>query len=233
MIPWQELGRTLVPGQSDLLVLARRGEEFVIRVGARILMSSAAHGSEEILAAWASERVADGSKTRVLIGGLGMGFTLRAALRAWPAQARLCVAELLPAVVEWNRGALAHLADRPLDDSRVRVFEGDVADLIERELNAWDAILLDVDNGPNGLTRAANDRLYSPAGLRVSMGALRAGGVLGVWSAAPDTGFRRRLCDAGFRVDERVVRARGHKGVRHTLWLATASGSPRLPDVSS
>ena len=224
MIPWEPLDSAAVPGERRQLTLLRRGTEFVIRAGPVALMSSTAHGSEEALAELACERIADRTDARVLIGGLGMGFTLAAALRTLAPDARVVVAELIPAVVEWNRGPLAHLADRPLADARVSVWEGDVADRIGGERATLDAILLDVDNGPDGLTRATNDRLYSVPGLLGAFSALRAGGVLGVWSVQPDREFARRLTRAGFDVDERTVRARRAKGGRHTLWLANRPG---------
>ena len=221
MIPWQELGRAIVPGQTAPLVLSRRDAEFVIRIGPDILMSSRSHGTEEILAELTCARIADRAAARVLIGGLGMGFTLAAALRHLRPGARIAVAELVPAVVEWNRGPLAHLAGRPIDDPRVSVHETDVADVIRERHDAFDAILLDVDNGPSGLSRASNDWLYSHAGLRAAHRALRERGVLGVWSAIPDRGFTRRLGEAGFEAKEHFARARRTKGGRHTLWLAT------------
>ena len=206
------------------MVLYQRDTEFVIRVGAVALMSSAAHGSEEALAELACSRIAGRVGVRVLVGGLGMGFTLAAALRGVAADARVELAELVPAVVEWNRGPLAHLAGRPLEDVRVAVWEGDVAERIRGARGTFDAILLDVDNGPDAFTVKANDRLYSPAGLRASFAALREGGVLGVWSVAPDREFMGRLSQAGFAAEEQVVRARRGKGGRHTLWLATRPG---------
>jgi spermidine synthase len=221
MIPWTELGRTTVPGEDKPLVLVRRDDEFVIRVGATPLMSSRMHASEEALATQACLRLASPESARVLVGGLGMGFTLAAALRGLSATAKVVVAELVSAIVEWNRGPLADLAGRPLEDSRVTVRVADVAQVLRDSDSAFDAILLDVDNGPDGLTRASNDRLYSSAGLRVALRALRPRGVLAVWSVAPDPEFTRRLGDAGFTVEEQVVRARGTKGSRHVLWLAT------------
>lgn len=220
MIPWQEIGRANVPGDATPLVLWRHGGEFVIRLGPLALMSSAAHGSEERLAELACTRVADRRSARVLVGGLGMGFTLAAALRELPPTANVIVAELIPALVAWNRGPLAHLAGHPLDDPRVSVHEGDVAELLRGAEASLDAILLDVDNGPNGLTRRSNDWLYSPAGLRMAFRVLRGGGALAIWSAAPDAAFSRRLGDAGFEVEEAMVRARRTRGGRHTLWLA-------------
>ena len=221
MIPWQELGRASVPGAEAPLVLLQRGHEFVIRSGPHALMSSTAHGSEEALAELACERIAGRTSTRVLIGGLGMGFTLAVALGRLRSDARVVVAELVPAVVEWNRGPLAQLAHRPLEDPRVVVHEGDVAELIRGKEGAFDAILLDVDNGPNALARESNNWLYSKAGLRSAFRALPSNGILGVWSVAPDRPFTRRLVESGFTVDEQVVRARRTRGGRHTLWLAT------------
>jgi len=225
VIPWREIGRAVVAGEAAPLILLQHDREFVIRIGPLALMSSAAHGSEEALAELALAPVAARTSARVLIGGLGMGFTLAAALRRLQPGAELIVAELFPAVVEWNRGPLAHLAGRPLEDPRVAVREGDVVVAIREQAAAFDAILLDVDNGPDGLTRASNDRLYSLDGLRAAFRALKAGGVLGVWSVAPDRAFSRRLVDAGFGVQEVTARARGAKGGRHTLWLATRPGS--------
>ncbi len=210
-----------MPGATAPLVLLQRGHEFVIRTGPHALMSSTAHGSEEALAGLACDRIADRSAARVLIGGLGMGFTLAVALAHLRPTARVVVAELVPAVVEWNRGPLAHLAQRPLEDPRVAVHEGDVADVIRASAGAFDAILLDVDNGPNGLTRKSNDGLYSVVGLGAAFRALRGGGVFGVWSVAPDRAFTRRLTECGFAAEEQIVRARRTKGGRHTLWLAT------------
>lgn len=224
MIPWRQLGSATLAGESRPLVLWQRDTEFVIRVGPHALMSSAAHGSEEALAEAVCARLAGRAGPRVLVGGLGMGFTLAAALRGLPADARVEVAELMGAVVEWNRGPLAHLAGRPLEDPRATVHAGDVAGRIHGARSAWDAILLDVDNGPDGLTVAGNDRLYSGPGLRAAFGALREGGVLGVWSVQPDDAFTDRLVRAGFAVEEQVVRARRGKGGRHTLWLATRPG---------
>jgi spermidine synthase len=220
MIPWTELDRAAVPGEARPLVLARRGEEFVIRVGHTPLMSSRMHDSEDALATQACERLASTEDARVLVGGLGMGFTLAAALTALPASARVEVAELVPAIVEWNRGPLAALAGRPLEDARVTVRVSDVAEVLAASDAAYDAILLDVDNGPAGLTRSSNDRLYSEAGLRAAARALRPGGVLAVWSVAPDERFAHRLADAGFAVEQVPVRAHAGKGARHVLWFA-------------
>jgi spermidine synthase len=224
MVPWQRLAQAEVPGEKVPLVLSRRDGEFAIRIGSRTLMSSRAHGSEEALAELACARIAVRTQARVLIGGLGMGYTLATALRQLAPSAQVEVAELIPAVVEWNRGPLEHLADRPLADRRVSVWVGDVADRIRAASAVYDAILLDVDNGPSGITRATNDWLYSVAGLGTAFVALRVGGVLGVWSVAPDRAFTRRLGQVGFGVKEEFVRARRTKGGRHTLWLGTRAG---------
>jgi spermidine synthase len=220
MLPWTELDRATVPGEARPLVLARRAEEFVIRVGHTPLMSSRMHDSEDALATHACEQLASTAEAHVLVGGLGMGFTLAAALKVLPANARVVVAELVPAIVEWNRGPLAPLAGRPLEDARVTVRVGDVSELLAASDAVFDAILLDVDNGPAGLTRSSNDKLYSNAGLRTAARALRPAGVLAVWSVAPDERFAQRLADAGFAVEELPVRAHAGKGARHMLWFA-------------
>ncbi|TFI58505.1 hypothetical protein E2493_09630 [Sphingomonas parva] len=221
MIPREVLATSHMPDGGGEIRLVRRGEEYSIMLGATELMNSRLSGSEEQLAATPCERIAGRARPAILIGGLGMGFTLRAALSRLAKDAEVTVAELVPAVVDWARGPLAHIFAGSLDDRRVRIFEGDVAALIDGARNAWDAILLDVDNGPGGLTREANDRLYARGGLAAAHDALRPGGVLAVWSSHPDTGFTRRLESARFQVEERVVRARGDKGPRHVLWFAT------------
>jgi spermidine synthase len=227
MIPWELLGRADVPGGDAPLTLHRRGHEFVIRIGTIALMSSTAHGSEEELAERACARVADRPAARVLVGGMGMGFTLAAALRSLPADAAVVIAELVPEVLEWNRGPLAELAGRPLSDPRVTTWQGDVGLAIRSDRDGFDAILLDVDDGPDGLTRASNDGLYSASGLRDTFEALHEDGVLAVWSVAPDDRFTARLEQAGFAVEETQVRARRDRGGRHTLWLATRPGPRR------
>jgi spermidine synthase len=221
MVPWELLDTSPVPGSKAELRLYKRGEEFSIRLDRCELMNSRVHGSEEALAELACARVADRSRPRVLIGGLGMGFTTAAALRCLRADGQLVVAELVPAVVKWNRGPLADLAGRPLENERVTVREVDVAAILRAEQGAFDAILLDVDNGPEGLTRKGNDWLYSRAGLAAEFAALRPAGVLTVWSASPNPAFTERLGEAGFEVEEIPVRSRGpRKGSRHTIWLA-------------
>jgi spermidine synthase len=218
MKPMEVLGQARTPDGSDM-VLARQDREFIILVNGRPLMSSRMHGSEQALAEFACRTVpADGA---VLVGGLGMGFTLRATLDLLPATATVVVAELVPAVVAWNRGLLGPLAGHPLDDPRVRVDGRDVADSIRTGLREYDAILLDVDNGPDAFTSSGNAGLYGDAGLRAARAALRDGGVLAVWSAWEDRRFEQRLRYNGFVPEVRRVRARLKKGgPHHTIFLA-------------
>ena len=226
MIPWVLLGETRVAADGKRLSLYQRDSEFSIRLGGGggELMNSRSHGSEEKLAELACARLTKCDEPHVLIGGLGMGFTLAAALRQLGAAARLTVSELVPEVVAWNRGPLGALAGHPLLDPRVQVCEGNVARMIMAQTQAYDAILLDVDNGPEGLTHADNDRLYGCEGLSAAYAALRPGGVLAVWSAGRDPVFAGRLLKAGFEVEEVKVRARGSKGARHMIWLAQRFG---------
>jgi spermidine synthase len=221
MIPWKLLDRAPVRGSNAELRLYKRGGDFSIRLNHYELMNSRTHGSEEALAELACERIAGCSRPVILVAGLGMGYTLAAALHRLPADGEVVVAELLPEVVKWNSGALADLAGRPLEDDRTRVREVDVAQILKMECRTFDAILMDVDNGPNGLMRESNDWLYSRAGLDAAFGALRPAGVLAVWSAGPDRVFSQRLRDTGFEVDEVPVRSHGSRsGSRHTIWLA-------------
>jgi spermidine synthase len=224
MIPWTLLDTAEVPGDGGELRLLQRGAEFSIRLGHNELMNSRVHGSEEALAKIAIAKIRDHTRPRILIGGLGMGFTLRAALRVIGAEARVVVAELVPAVVAWNRGWLAGVSDHSVADARVSIHEEDVSSLIKSDRSAYDAILLDVDNGPEALTRKANDRLYDLAGLSAAYAALRPRGLLAAWSAGPDRNFTRRLCKAGFEVNEVRVRARGTRGgARRIIWIAARS----------
>lgn len=221
MIPRVQIDSAFVPGGGELR-LVQRGEDFWIMLGANALMSTRLRGSEEALATLACERMAGRRRPAMLIGGLGMGFTLRAALGALPGDARVVVAELVPAIVGWARGPMAHVHGGSLEDPRVELVEGDVVDLIAGSPGAWDSILLDVDNGPDGLSRESNDRLYDLDGLRRARSALKPGGLVAIWSAAPDPAFSRRLARAGFAVEEVQVRAHaGRKGAKHMIWLAT------------
>jgi spermidine synthase len=224
VIPWSQLDTAKVPGGGELRLM-RRGAEFSIMLGSNELMNSRLSGSEEALATLTCERIRARREPRILIGGLGMGFTLRAALAALGTRAQVVVAELVPAVVTWARGPMAEVFGKSLIDPRVSILEADVSELIRSGQTRYDAILLDVDNGPEGLTRDANDALYDRNGLSAAHAALTQGGVLAVWSSGPDQNFTRRLRQAGFDVDE--VRARANKarrGARHVIWIAVRTG---------
>lgn len=227
MIPWSVLDTAKIPGGADELRLKQRGHEFSIMLGTNELMNSRLSGSEKALATLTAERIRDRARPRMLIGGLGMGFTLRAALSELGANARIVVAELVPEVVAWARGPMAEVFAGCLDDPRVEIVEGDVGRVIGAAKATYDAILLDVDNGPEGLSRKANDSLYSHAGLDAARAALRPGGILAVWSQGPDRSFTRRLEVCGFAVEEVKVRAHGKSGARHVIWLATNGGKGR------
>lgn len=222
MIPWTLIDTADIPGGAGTLRLKRRGAEFSIMLGDNELMNSRLSGSEQALATLACERIRAVAEPRVLIGGLGMGFTLRAALAVLGPRARVVVAELVPAVVAWARGPMAEVHGAGLDDPRVAIEETDVGRSIRAARAGYDAILLDVDNGPDGLTLAANDGLYDRAGLGAARAALRPGGVLAVWSSGPDPRFTERLRRSGFAVEEIRVRANGKRGgARHVVWMAT------------
>jgi spermidine synthase len=222
LIPWEHLDTATVPGTGEELRLMRRGHEFSIRLGRAELMNSRLSGSEEALATLALRRIAGRSRPHVLIGGLGMGFTLRAALHELAADGAVTVVELVPEVVAWARGPMAELHKGTLEDPRVDIRIADVVATIAAARSQFDAILLDVDNGPDAMTSAGNDRLYDPAGLAAALAALRTGGVLAVWSVAPDDRFGARLSRAGFAAEQHRVRAsRTGKGARHTIWIAT------------
>jgi spermidine synthase len=224
MIPWDRLDAVQLEDGVDLRLM-RRGTEFSIMLGTNELMNSRLSGSEEALASLAAEKLEGRAGPRVLIGGLGMGFTLRAALKGLGDDARITVAELVPEVIAWAKGPMASVFDGCLEDPRVSLHQGDVGDLIRGSDRAWDAILLDVDNGPDGLTRKGNDALYSAQGLASAHRALSPGGIFSVWSSAPDPAFTRRLKQAGFEVAEVPTRASTRKrGARHMIWLATRTG---------
>jgi spermidine synthase len=224
MIPWILVDTARVPGADVELRLKRRGDEFSMMLGQNELMNSRLSGSEEALATLTCRRIEAVKAPYLLIGGLGMGFTLRAALAVLGTQARIVVAELVPAVIAWARGPMAKLFGDSLDDPRASILSADVVDVIRSHASAFDAILLDVDNGPEGLIRKANDALYDPRGLKTIRRALRPGGVLAVWSSGPNPLFSKRLGDAGFDVNEVALRATAKRsGARHVIWFATRS----------
>ena len=224
MIPWQQIDAATVPGADVELRLMRRGAEFSMMLGSNELMNSRLSGSEEALATLACRQIETVRGPHLLIGGLGMGFTLRAALAVLGPEARIMVAELVPAVIAWARGPLAGIFGDSLRDPRADIHSADVVKVIKSHAAAFDAILLDVDNGPEGLIRKANDALYDRSGLKAIRRALRPGGVLAVWSSGPNPAFSRRLRDAGFDVNEVAVRATAKRsGARHVIWFATKS----------
>lgn len=222
MDPWTSLGKAKIPNSDGELSLSQRREEFCIRIDGvpGDLMNSRVHNSEEALAELACARLKTFENARVLVGGLGMGFTLAAALKAVSATAQVTVAELIPEVVEWNQGPLGECAGHPLKDSRTRVHFGDVAELLDNKNQYFDAILLDVDNGPEAMTHSDNNWLYSLKGLNAIYKALRPEGIVAIWSARQDQLFTIRLKKSGFNVSTRTVRARAGKGSRHTIFLA-------------
>ena len=215
MRPWVTHSASATPDGTPLTLL-QRGDDWVIRARHEDLMSSRMHGSEQEMARIVAPTRPD---ARVLVGGLGMGFTLRATLDRLPPGGAVTVCELVPAVVAWNRGPLAPLAGHPLDDPRATLHVGDVGALLRASPGAWDAVLLDVDNGPEAFTQAGNAALYGPAGLAAARAALRRGGALAVWSAFPSPAFVARLRQAGFRAEAHTVRAHAGRGSRHTVFV--------------
>jgi len=222
MNPWTVLGVAQIPNDGGKLTLSQRAEEFSIRLsGVRgELMNSRVHGSEEALAELGCAKLTSEENAHVLVGGLGMGFTLAAALKAVSASSKVTVAELIPEVIEWNRGPLGECAGKPLQDKRTQVHQGDVGECFKSGGAKLHAILLDVDNGPEGLTQADNNWLYSLDGLNAMFKTLHPEGMLAIWSAGPDSLFTIRLKKAGYKVTQRTVRARPGKGSRHTIFLA-------------
>ena len=223
MKPFELLGQTLSP-DGTVMKLMRRSDEYIILADGAILMSSRMHGSEEALATLACQRVRALEQPSVLIGGLGMGFTLRATLDLLSPDATVVVAELVPAVVEWNRGPLGPLAGHPLEDKRVRVETRDVAVTLSSCPRQFDAILLDVDNGPTTFTASRNAGLYDNRGIATARAALKREGVLAIWAAQEDRKFEQRLRHGGFDVQVQRVRGRLKKGgPRHTIFLSHKS----------
>jgi spermidine synthase len=223
---WTLLGEAPIPGSTKSLMLYQGKDDFFIKIstGGCELMSTRKHGSEDALGSLPCLRLKNPAKARVLIGGLGMGFTLAAALKIVGAQSEVTVAELVPGVVDWNRGVLGGHSGYPINDPRTKVHIGDVAKLLRRRRGYYDVVALDVDNGPEGLTQTSNDWLYTTPGIVAAQEALTPGGVIAYWSAAPDGAFHDRLRRCGFMVEEIPVFAHGTKGSRHILWLASSDG---------
>lgn len=225
MLPWIAIAKARVPGDNGELLLQRRGDEYSIRVDGYELMNTRVHGSEDALAEIACTQLRDAAHAHVLIGGLGMGFTLAAVLTAIGPAGKATVAELVPEVVEWNRGPMGTASGSPLADKRTTVVTKDVAEVIRQNRDAFDAILLDVDNGPTSLVAKGNDRLYTVAGLRAAHAALRPGGILAIWSSADDAVFTRRLNQQGFDAEVRKVGSSGRsRGPRYWIWIARRVG---------
>ncbi len=216
------LDTAMIPDNGGELRLYQRDEHYTIEVVGIMgeLMTTAHHGSEDALAEIAINALKEPGKARILVGGLGMGFTLAASLKHTAPDGEVVVAELVPEVVKWNEGPMGEFAGRPMKDPRAKVVVTDVLELIRGEKGGFDAILLDTDNGPEGLTQARNNRLYSHRGLRSAYQSLRPNGILAVWSTHPDAPFTRRLGMAGFQVEEQKVYAHRDKGTKHHLWFA-------------
>ena len=225
MIPWILLGSAQTSRNGSELRLYQRDNEFSIKADSQELMNSLVHGSEDDLAKLACGKIANHCGVRVLVGGLGLGYTLRAALDSLKHDAEVVVAEIVPEVLEWNQKFLGHLADYPLEDDRVTVRLEDVAQVIRAGRGDYDAIMLDVDNGPQAMFQEGNDWIYSNDGLQTSFKSLRPRGVLSIWSTNPDPPFTKRLIRTGFKVEEVKARARsGRKGGGHYyVWVATRS----------
>jgi len=225
MDPWKTIASTTVPGSDTELTLSQRDDDFAIRISGvpGDLMNSRMHHSEEVLAELGCRRLSTVENARILVGGLGMGFTLAAVLRSVLRSAEVIVAELVPAVVEWNRGLLGQCAGRPIDDDRTRVQLGDVAELLKHQPETFDAILLDIDNGPEAMTSSENEWLYSTGGLKKIYEKLRPYGIVAIWSARVNHPFTKRLKKTGFKVQLHTVRARPGKGSRHTIFVAQKS----------
>ena len=218
---WELVDTAKIPGDGGAMLLFQCEAEYSISVeGSGVLMSTWAHQSEDALAELTCRKISGRPKPRILIGGLGMGFTLAAALRRLGDDAEVVVAELVPGVVAWNRGVLGKYAGHPLQDARTTIREGDVAKIIRKERQGFDAILLDVDNGPEGMTRKKNDWLYTEDGLTEAYTALRPGGILAVWSAGPSRNFRERLRKVGYTVQQSRVSEQDNQGDLHAIWLA-------------
>ncbi len=214
-------GQAVIPGSDSVMKLYQSKDDCTIVIaGKGELMSTRKHGSEDALGTLPCELLKSTEAVNVLIGGLGMGFTLAAVLAATGAKSKVVVAELVPEVVEWNKGPLGSYSDYPLNDARTTVYHGDVCDLLRSTDTRYDVIALDVDNGPEAFSSTSNNWLYSPEGIACACARITSDGVLAYWSATPDSGFARQLRKGGLRVSEKSVFAHGSKGTKHTIWLA-------------
>jgi spermidine synthase len=222
MIPWTHLDTVQIPNDGGELKLSQRGDEFSIKLSGKRgeLMNSRVYNSERALSQLGCAHIKPHLDAHILVGGLGMGYTLAAALKAVNADSQVTVAELVPEVVKWNEGPLGNCAGYPLQDSRTQLYIGDVKQLLTTRQPTFDAILLDVDNGPKGLTHSDNNWIYSEDGLKDIYDTLQPNGMLAIWSAGPDYLFTVRLKKIGFRVDTRNVQASPGKGTQHTIFLA-------------
>lgn len=218
---WTQLGSASIPGSDKSLLLFQGKDDFSIKISGGVeLMNSRQHGSEDALGSLPCKQLKQPESAEVLIGGLGMGFTLAAVLAAVGPAARVHIAELIPEVIEWNKGPLGECSAYPLSDNRVQVHLTDVAQLLRDNKNFYDVIALDVDNGPDGLTKTSNDWIYTAAGIHNTRKALKSGGIVSYWSADSDQKFYRLLKSCKFRVEEIKVYAHANKGTQHTIWLA-------------
>ena len=216
------LGQASIPGGDRLLKLYQGKDDCTIVISGRgELMSTRRHASEDALGTLACQQLKNSDAASVLIGGLGMGFTLAAVLGATGAKSSVVVAELVPEVVEWNKGPLGLHSGNPLADPRTTIYHGDVSDLLRSATPSYDVIALDVDNGPEALSSSGNDWLYSVEGIGCASESLNKDGVLAYWSATPDASFAKRLRSCGLRVSEKSIFAHGNKGTKHTIWLTS------------
>jgi spermidine synthase len=222
MLPWTQLNTAKIPNEGGELTLSQRGDEFSIKISGKRgeLMNSRVYNSEKVLSQLGCAHIKPHHDAHILVGGLGMGYTLAAALKAVNADSQVTVAELIPEVVEWNKGSLGNCAGNPLQDPRTQIHIGDVKELLTSRAPTFDAILLDVDNGPKGLTHEDNNWIYSEDGLKDIYDTLQPNGMLAIWSAGPDYLFTVRLKKIGFRVDTRSVQASPKKRSQHTIFLA-------------
>ena len=220
---WTQIAEAPIPNTDKSLILFQGKDDYHIKISGGIeLMSTRKHGSEDALGRLPCEKIVNRESAKVLIGGLGMGFTLAAVLASVGEKAEITVAELIPEVVEWNRGPLGEYSGYPINDACTQIHLGDVAPLLRSKKSSYDIIALDVDNGPDGLTKNNNNWLYTTQGIHAARKALRPRGIIAYWSAGLDRDFNARLKSCGLAVEQTMVYAHGNKGARHTIWFANA-----------